>query len=153
MNNMASSVIEQLNRILTNTLIYKGKLKTLSERSYSEETNLKMKDFAKRRTAQANELIQIINELGGQAESTPQHTDAEKISWCAEILPKDGDTMALLKYLISAEKESLNDYRQVMEQINNRDIESKLQDHIQQGEVTLKYLKVALDTNRTSEKT
>jgi hypothetical protein len=147
---MSLSHIELLNQILTNTLIYKGKLDTLSERPYSEETYLKLRDFADRRNQQANELIQIINELGGHVQSTPNRTDAPKISWCDEVLPNSDDIIALLNYLIKAERDSLKDYRQAQDQISNNEINSKLKEHILQGEATLKYLQAALETNQVS---
>jgi len=147
---MSSSNIELLNQILTNTLLYKEKLDTLSERPYSEETHLKLREFADRRKQQANELIQIINELGGHVQSTPNQTDAPKVSWCSEVLPKRNDVVALLTYLIKAEGDSLNDYRQAQNKISNTETNSKLKDHILQGEATLKYLQAALETNQVS---
>lgn len=149
---MTLTSIELLNQIVTNTLLYKEKLKTLSKRSYSEETNLKLKDFVDTREKQVNELIEVINGLGGRVQSTPQRTDAARISWCPEVLPRIKDIIALLNYLITAEQNSLEDYDRVLDRISKPDIESQLKEHIQQGEATLQYLEVALETNRASKR-
>ncbi|WP_054558950.1 hypothetical protein [Croceitalea dokdonensis] len=149
---MSASTIELLNQILINTFVYKKELSSLSEQVHSEETCLKLKDFANRRKKQANELIQIINTMGGDVQSTPNRTDAPKLSWCADLPPKNKDTIALLTYLITVEEKSLEEYQKVWGQISNSEIESRLKVHIKQGETTLKYLKTALHANQESKK-
>lgn len=147
---MSSSTIESLNKILTNTFLYVDRLTTISQKAYSEETRMKLRDFVDRRKRQANELVHAISSLGGDVQSTPRRTDGASVFWCPEILPQDSETIPLLKYLISSEEKSLDDYEKAINQISNTEIETQLKDHMQQGEATLKYLRTALQTNQAS---
>lgn len=149
---MAFTTVELLNKILTNTFLYVGNLKTLSQRGYSEETNKKLKEFLNDRESQSKELIGAINTMGGDVQSTPRHTDGEVISWCPSCAPKQHSTISLLEFLIASEEGSLNDYKKALNQTSSPKIRPQLQNHKKQGEATVKYLSTALQTNRDSSK-
>lgn len=144
---MKNSHIDDLNRVLTNTLEYCEVVKELANAGYDSETAKKLEKFAKIRKGQSEDLISIIPKEGGDIESTGRTTDQEVISWLGRPLPVATDMIALLDFLIKAEKKSLEDYKIILDHVLLKSESEKIiKKHKREGETTLHYLETARET-------
>ena len=143
---MENTIIDSLNKILTNTLEYKTVLIQLEELVSHGATKEKLSDLAKIREKHAKDLIKIIGDNGGDVESTKRITDHEMVSWIQSPVPEKADMEKIVFFLIPIEKNALKAYTDIIE---NDEIEIRLEEkevlekHLKEAEVNLKYFETA----------
>lgn len=140
----ANPLVDELNKILTNTLDYREVLQKLSKSVSHETTSKKLSEFAEIKQEESQNLMKVINDLGGQVETNERMTDQQAVCWMPEPIPNGDDTNEVLDKLISAEKNVLNDYNDLLneDKIDQQHL-SVLKKHHQQAEANLKYLRSA----------
>ena len=104
MSDKANSFIDQLNKILTNTIDYKEVLTKFSTAVSHEPTQAKLRELAEVKQEESSQLMNLIKNSGGQIETNERITDQESLYWIARPLPEPSDTSELLKKLTQAEK-------------------------------------------------
>lgn len=149
---MRKSIIDNLNKVLTNTLEYQEGLKKLANAGYDSETKKKLQEFAKIRKKQIEDLILIISKTGGDIESTERPTDHQVTSWLLKPQPESSEILKLLSFLIEAEKNSLEDYEDLLDDFElQSDSATILRRHQREAETTLHYLETAEETVERSK--
>lgn len=147
MSEKANSLIDELNKILTNTLDYKEFLVELSKSVSHEETKKKLEEFAEVKQDESQNLMKVIKSSGGQIETNERMTDQNSLYWVSRTPPDPNDTKAVLTQLISAEKNIIEDYDAVLsdDQIDKEFLEIPRKHH-EQAEANLKYLQTASES-------
>lgn len=140
----ANPLVNELNKILTNTLDYKEVLSKLSQSISAEATRDKLREFAEVKEEESQNLMKCIKELGGRIESNERMTDQEAVIWVPRPLPDANDMDAVLTKLIAAEENVRDDYDTLLErdeiEVNQS---SMLKKHKQEAEANLKYFESA----------
>lgn len=123
----------------------------MAESVSHQATQDKLEEFAKVRKKQGEELIALISNLGDNVQSTGRQTDQAAVSWSSHKRPKSKDIGLLLEYLITAEKNSLEDYSDELKEVDDASHgQEVLERYKREGETTLKYMETALDTHNRS---
>ncbi len=145
----ANTPVDELNKILTNTLDYKSVLLNLSKSLSHEATKNKLKEFAEIKEKESQNLMKLVKASGGRIETNERMTDQESIYWVRRPFPEAKDMDAALDKLIHAERNAIDDYKSLLSreklQSGHRDV---LQKHKQEAEANLDYFqgaKQALD--------
>lgn len=111
---MNLDIIEELNKLLTNTMGYREVLLQLSDKVENREVQKKLKEFAEMAEEETNKLIQLIGDLGGDVETTGRHTDDAAISWVQKPLPPFDNLKSVLECLIKAQRQKEEDYNTIL---------------------------------------
>ncbi len=145
----ANTQVDELNKILTNTLDYKSVLLDLSKSISHQATKNKLREFAAVKEKESQKLMELVKASGGQIETNERMTDQEGLYWVPRPLPEPQDMEVILDKLIHAERNAIEDYDSLLDQkklqIENRDV---LKKHKQEAEANLDYfegVKQALD--------
>lgn len=145
MADKANPLVDEINKILTNTLDYREVLMKLSDTISHEATSEKLREFAEIKQDESQNLIKIINDLGGQVETNERMTDQESIYWIPRKRPETNDMEAILNQLIDAEKNIKEDYNTLLSQDEIEKVDIKnLKKHKKEAEANLNYFQVAL---------
>ena len=141
---MKHNIIEQLNRVLRNTLDYKGVLQKLANSISDKSTRDKLKEFAEVADKESENLIQLIYDLGGKGSSIGQARDQENTGWVPRPLPDPENMQAVLACLIEAERRKEHDYNLIQshEDMKREDI-NRLDMHRKEAEANLRYFQSA----------
>ncbi len=144
---MENTIIDSLNKILTNTLEYKTVLEKLEELVSHDATKEKLSELAKIREKHAQDLIKMIGDNGGDVESSTRITDNEMISWIQSPVPEKSEMEEIISFLIPIEKNALEAYRELdlKDKISTEEKEI-LEKHQKEIEVTIKYFETAQQT-------
>ncbi|MGB7392855.1 MAG: hypothetical protein WA913_00540 [Pricia sp.] len=138
------TLVDSLNRILTNTLEYREALEELADSVNDRTTASKLDEFAEVRGNETENLMELISGAGGRIESSGRTTDQESVSWLAPTLPDAKDMAAVLSYLIKAEQKAKDDYATVLD---NEKLDEKgrqiLEKHRQEASSNLQYFESA----------
>jgi len=144
---MKSTTIDNLNKILTNTIEFQEVLKDLAKSVYDETTKEKLKELAAIKKKHSEQLIGLISDLGGDVESTGRMTDQEAVSWVQKPLPAGDEMTEILSLLKTAEEKALNDYNELLAQSElNDEMQQTLEVHVQDVKANLKYFTVAKES-------
>ncbi|QLG46568.1 hypothetical protein [Costertonia aggregata] len=142
---MANNLIDELNKILTNTLNYQEALSSLAESVSHEPTKDKLVEFARVAEKESKTLMQVISENGGQIESTARQTDQEAISWMPRTSPDPSNMQSVLESLIEAERNKEGAYQKLLSHENiSRKMKNALKNHRLEAEANLKHFQSAL---------
>lgn len=146
----ANPLVDELNKILTNTLDYKEWLAKLSRSVSQEATRDKLREFSEVKKKESQELMPIINELGGRVESNERMTDQASVYWVPRPLPDADDMETVLAKLITTEKNVHDSYSSLLEQDDiDSEHENILKKHQQEAEANLKYFQGAQQSLET----
>ncbi|WP_373518017.1 hypothetical protein [Pricia sp.] len=141
---MEKNIIDGMNQLLTNVLDYKEVLQKLADSISDNPTSEKIKEFAKVADKESKELIQLISDLGGEAETTERQTDQASIGWFSGS-PDTKDMTSVLEYLVEAERNREEEYSTVIQHDKlERPHKNRLIKHRKEAEANLKYFQTAL---------
>lgn len=144
MTEKANTPVDELNKILTNTLDYKSVLLELSKSISDEATKNKLKEFAEIKEKESQNLMKLVKELGGRIETNERMTDQESVNWVRRPLPEPKDMDAVLDKLIRSERNAIDDYENLLPR---KELQSEQVDvikkHKQEAEANLDYFQGA----------
>lgn len=153
MTEKANTPVDELNKVLTNTLDYKSVLLDLSKSISHDATKNKLNEFAEIKEKESRNLMKLIKALGGRIETNERMTDQESIYWVRRPLPEAKDMDAVLDKLIRTERNAIDDYESLLTRkeltSEHRDV---LKKHKQEAEANLDYFqgaREALDKKST----
>ncbi len=139
--------VDELNKILTNTLNYERVLRKLSNSIKHTSTREKLKEFADVKEKEAQTLMKVIKNMGGQIETNERVTDQESIYWVSKPLPDPNDMDAVLAKLINAEQNVIKDYKDLLSQKEIEEEHRKmLEKHKKEAEANLDYFQNARES-------
>ncbi len=139
--------VDDLNKILTNMLNYERVLRKLSNSIKHTATREKLKEFADVKNKEAETLMKVIKDMGGQIETNERVTDQEAIDWVSKPLPDPNDMDAVLAKLIKAEQNIIKDYNDLFSQEEiEQDHQNMLEKHKQEAEANLDYFQNARES-------
>ena len=139
---MKHNIIQELNRVLGNTLDYKGVLQKLANSISDRSTCDKLKEFAEVADKESENLIRLINDLGGKGSGIGH--EEEDLRWVPRPLPDPNNMQAVLACLIQAERHKEQDYNLIQshEDMKREDI-NRLDMHRKEAEANLRYFQSA----------
>lgn len=153
MTEKANTPVDELNKILTNTLDYKSVLLDISKSISHEATKNKLREFADIKEKESQNLMKLVKASGGQIETNERMTDQESLYWVRRPLPETKDMEVILDKLIDAERNAIEDYENLLSrenlQVAHRDV---LKEHKQEADANLDYfegVRQALDKKST----
>jgi len=150
---MKNNLIDELNKILTNTLDYQEVLQKLAGSVSHQPTQDKMDEFAKVAEDESKTLIMLISDIGGDVESTERQTDQESISWVSRPLPDPDFMQGVLACLVKAERNKEDDYNTILAHEDiGRETKNLLNKHRKEAETNLKYFQSALASQQHKNK-
>jgi len=137
---MKNSIIDELNRVLTNTYEYKNVLHKVSQLSESPKLQDNLNEQVTVAEKESEELIQLISKLGGDVDSTERQTDQELIGWVTPAPPNNNKYGTLVNYLIEIEKNKRQDYYAILNQKETSDeVKAFLKNNIENIESQLEF--------------
>ena len=141
---MKHNIIEELNRVLRNTLDYKGVLQKLANSISDKSTHDKLKEFAEVADKESENLIQLIYDLGGKGSKMGHDVGQEDLLWVPRPLPDPKNMQAVLACLIQTERHKEQDYNLIQshEDMKREDI-NRLYMHRKEAEANLRYFQSA----------
>lgn len=141
---MENNLIDELNKVLTNTLDYKEVLHKFGDTVSHQVTQDKLNEFSKVADKESKTLIQLITSSGGDVETTERHTDHESLRWVSRPLPEPKNIEAVLACLIEAERNKEQAYNRVLSHKDiTREHKNSLDKHRREAESNLKYFQTA----------
>ncbi len=144
---MEKTLINNLNKILTNTLEYQEVLNVLAKKISAEDMKKKLIQQATVKKKQAEKFIKLISSIGGDVQSTQRITDQESVSWIERPIPETDDLETILTLLIKIEQNARKDYQKTIVQKNiDEKIEKELQIQLQESETNLNYYETAKES-------
>lgn len=144
---MKKTLVDELNKVLTNTLDYNEVLQKLADAITHESTQNKLDEFAGVAIKESKRLMQIISDLGGDVQSTGRLTDQEAVYWVSRPMPDSQNMQSVLACLIEAERNKEDDYATILgnDEID-RETRNRLVRHRREAETNLKYFQSAMQT-------
>jgi len=143
------SLIEELNKTLTNSLDYKDVLTTLSKSVSQEATRKKLNELAEVKDQESHDLMELIKKLGGHIDPNERMTDQESVCWVPRPTPDGSDRDDMLGKLITSEENAIKEYKTLLDH-DEMDSESKtkttLRKHLEQAEANLEYFQGAINS-------
>lgn len=140
----ANPIIDELNKILTNTLDYKEVLVKLSRSVSHGATQEKLTEFAEVKQEESQNLMKLVKNLGGQVDTNERMTDQESVCWVKRPIPDGNNMEDVLDTLITAEKNIADEYKNLLsrDEIHQEHLET-LKKHHQEAKANLQYFESA----------
>jgi hypothetical protein len=108
--NMETSVLDNLNEILTNTLEYKETIQEFSSRVAGTAVETELNKMVEQNKDESEKLILLISDLDGKVMSTERKTDQAMLSWLPNPIPNAQDKASIISLIIAAEQEKIEAY-------------------------------------------
>ena len=144
---MRNNIIDELNKLLTNTLGYREVIQELASELSHKTTVDKLNEFSNIAKKESETIIQVISELGGEVESSERQTDQKAVSWASAPLPERMEMQSVVEYLIEIERKKEDDYDKLLAHDEiDRKSKNMLKKHRKQAESNLLYFQTALQT-------
>ena len=144
---MEKNYIDTLNKLFTNTLVYRELLEKLAQKVSDEATVNKLNEFVGVADQEHNRLMQMISDEGGNVQSSERQTDQSSVCWTPQSKPDTNNMSSVLNCLIAAEKNKLEDYRSIYNsEHGTKASKTILERHKKQAEAQLHYLESAAQT-------
>jgi len=144
---MRNNIIDELNKLLTNTLGYREVLLKLASEITHHKTVDKLNEFSDIAKKESETIIQVISELGGDVESSERQTDQSAVSWASAPLPRRTEMQLVVEYLIDIERTKEDDYDKLFAHDEiDRKSKNMLNKHQKQAESNLLYFQTARQT-------
>jgi len=145
---MKNTIIDELNKVLTNTLDYREVLRKLASTISHNATQEKLKEFSEIAEKEGNRLIKAISDLGGDVESSDRQTDQEAICWITSPLPDTNNMQSVLACLIEAERKKEDDYSAIFAHDDiDRETRNRLDKNQRQTKANILYFQTAMQTS------
>ena len=145
---MENTLVDDLNKLLTNTLEYQEVLKELAEKVSDSATKKKLEELADVKKKQAEDFIKIIPSLGGKVESSERIMDQDSVSWVIRPLPNQKNVEEIFFFLIETEQKARQDYQNILSQNDlEESIKRELEIMFQEADNNIKNLEKEKEYN------
>ena len=140
----ANPIIDELNKILLNTLDYQEVLAKLSRSVPHEATRDRLREFVEVKEKESQNLMNSIKQSGGHIDTNERMTDQEAVYWVPRPLPEANDMKAVLAKLIDTEQNVIDAYENLLGQEKiEKEYGDILKKHRQEAEANLEYFQGA----------
>lgn len=143
----ANPILDELNKILTNTMDYKEVLVKLSRSVSHAATQEKLTEFAEVKQEESQNLMKLVKKLGGQVDTNERRTDQESVYWVNRPIPDANNIDDVLDTLIATEKKIADEYNDLLsrDEIPQENLETLKKNH-QEAKANLQYFESAKAT-------